>query len=171
VQLLLENNIPTSIIVPIFYNFARNSLKTNQLYYTIDIDNEIEVKASLQKDRVLKISNATQTIIPLQKILENKVILTMDNAISKCGIYTIESDSTEVGRIAFNYNRAESALNYSDLESIAALNNNVSIATSIAKVFSELNQNQKINWIFKWFLAFSVLFLLIEMLLLKYFNI
>ena len=99
------------------------------------------------------------------------MILSLDNSLSQSGFYTIESDKSIVGRIAFNYNRDESALNYTDIESIAANNNNVSIAASIASVFAELNENQKINWVFKWFLAFSVLFLLIEMLLLKYFNV
>ena len=167
----LRNNIPTSIVVPLFYNFARKSLKINQLYYTIGRDKEIEIKTSLSKDQVLKISTGLSSFIPLQKILQNKVILTLDNAISESGFYTIESDALKVANIAFNYNREESALNYSDIESIATNNNNVSIAASIASVFRELNQNQKINWIFKWFLAFSVLFLLIEILLLKYFNV
>ena len=167
----LKNDIPTSIIVPLFYNFARNSLKINQLYYTLGSDKEIEIKTSLLKDRVLKISNETNSYIPLQKILQNKVILSLDNSISQSGFYTIESDNSRLGSIAFNYNRDESALNYTDIESIANNNKNVTIAASIASVFNELNQNQKINWVFKWFLAFSVLFLLIEMLLLKYFNI
>ncbi len=167
----LNNDLPASIIVPLFYNFARNSLKNNQLYYTIGRDNEIEIKTELYKDDVLKISNGTNSFIPLQNILQNKVRLSLNNNISQSGIYSIERDNSLLKNIAFNYNREESHLNYSNIEHIANNNKNVSIATSIASIFNELNENQKINWVFKWFLAFSVLFLLIEMLLLKYFNL
>lgn len=159
------------LVVPIFYNFAKNSLKIPDLYYTIAPENQIELKATLGKDDVLKISNETNTFIPLQKISQNKVILELRDHILQDGFYTIINKDSTLKTIAFNYNRSESDLTYKNLETLIADNKNVSIASSIDEVFDEINNQQKINSLFKWFLAFSVLFLLIEMLILKYFKI
>jgi hypothetical protein len=167
----VSNFIQSPLVVPIFYNFAKYSLKIPELYYTIAPENQIELKATLGRDDVLTISNETNTFIPLQKIVQNKVILELQDQLLQSGFYTINNRDSTLKTIAFNYNRSESDLTYENLESLIANTKNVSIVPSIDEVFKEINKQQKINWLFKWFLAFSVLFLLIEMLILKYFKI
>lgn len=159
------------LVVPIFYNFAKNSLKTGQLYYTIASENEIEITASIDKDEVLKISNETNAFIPLQKVSQNKVNLTLSDIILQSGFYQISNNGDVLETIALNYSREESDANYADLKSLVANAKNVTISSSIDDLFNEIGNQQKINWLFKWFLAFSVLFLFLEMLLLKYFKI
>lgn len=159
------------LVVPIFYNFAKNSLKIAQLYYTIAAENEIEIATTISKDEVLKISNETNAFIPLQKVSQNKVGLTLSDVILQSGFYKVSSNKEVLETIALNYNREESDANYADLKSLAGNAKNVTVSTSIDDLFDEIENQQKINWLFKWFLAFSVLFLFIEMLLLKYFKI
>jgi hypothetical protein len=161
----------SSLIVPIFYNFAKHSLKLSQLYYTIQPELTLDVKATVRKDNVLKISNATSEFIPLQHISQNKVSIQLQNQILTSGFYTILSKNERIQTIAFNYDRAESNLTYADLKPLIEDTENVTIANSIDSIFKEINNEQKINWLFKWFLAFSILFLCIEMLILKYFKI
>jgi hypothetical protein len=48
---------------------------------------------------------------------------------------------------------------------------NVTITNSIPKVFEKIATEQKINYLFKWFLALAILFLLLEIGLLKYFKL
>ncbi|MBL4724177.1 MAG: BatA domain-containing protein [Lutibacter sp.] len=158
------------LIVPVFYNFAKSSLKTGQLYYTINSNVSLDVKTKIGKDNVLKISNGTSEFIPLQTVSQNSVRLQPENNIIKSGFYNVLNNNTTIKTLAFNYNREESILNYTKLESLIKNKNNVIISPSIKDAFNEINNQQKINWLFKWFLAFSVLFLLIEMLILKYFN-
>ncbi|HEY9220281.1 MAG TPA: BatA domain-containing protein [Lutibacter sp.] len=159
------------LVVPIFYNFAKNSVKTAQLYYTIAAENSIEMAASIGKDEVLKISNETNAFIPLQKVSQNKVGLTLSDVILQSGFYKVSSNNEVLATISLNYNREESDANYADLKSLAGNAENVTVSASIEDLFNEIGNQQKINWLFKWFLAFSVLFLFIEMLLLKYFKI
>ncbi|MDO9594255.1 MAG: BatA domain-containing protein [Lutibacter sp.] len=159
------------LVVPIFYNFSKISLKTTQLYYTIAPENSIEIKASIGKDEVLKISNETNAFIPLQKVSPNKVDLTLTDVTLQSGFYNVSSNDEVVKTIALNYNREESDANYADLKSLVGKAENAIVYTSIDDLFSEIGNQHKINWLFKWFLAFSVLFLFIEMLLLKYFKI
>lgn len=167
----ITNFTQSSLIVPIFYNFAKNSLQTSQLYYTIKPINEIEIKTTIGKDDVLNISNNTIDFIPLQTISQNRVSIHLKDNIFESGFYNISNKSDTLKTIAFNYNRQESVLTYLDVESLTKGKKNVSISSSIDEIFNEINDEQKINWLFKWFLAFSVLFLFIEMLILKYFNI
>lgn len=159
------------LVVPIFYNFAKNSVKTAQLYYNIAAENSIEIAASIGKDEVLKISNETNAFIPLQKVSQNKVDLTLSDVILQSGFYKVSSNNEMLTTISLNYNREESDANYADLKSLAGNAENVTVSASIDDLFNEIGNQQKINWLFKWFLAFSVLFLFIEMLLLKYFKI
>lgn len=159
------------LVVPIFYNFAKSSLKTSQLYYTIAKEINVEIAVSINKDEVLKISNETNIFIPLQKVSQNKVALTLSDVIWRNGFYEVSSNDIALKNISLNYNREESDANYADLKSLVSNAENVTVSASIDQLFNEIGNQQKINWLFKWFLAFSVLFLLIEMLLLKYFKI
>ncbi len=159
------------LVVPIFYNFSKTSLKTTQLYYTIAPENNIEIKASIGKDEVLKVSNETNAFIPLQKVSPNKVDLTLTDVTLQSGFYNVSSNDEVLKTIALNYNREESDANYADLKSLVNKAENAIVYTSIDDLFREIGNQHKINWLFKWFLAFSVLFLFIEMLLLKYFKI
>ncbi|OGS70189.1 MAG: hypothetical protein A3F91_01795 [Flavobacteria bacterium RIFCSPLOWO2_12_FULL_35_11] len=161
----------SALVVPVFYNFAKNSVKTAQLYYNIAAENVIEIAASIGKDEVLKISNETNAFIPLQKVSQNKVDLTLSDVILQSGFYKVSSNNKALETISLNYNREESDANYADLKSLAGNADNVTVSASIDDLFNEIGNQQKINWLFKWFLAFSVLFLFIEMLLLKYFKI
>ncbi|RXP52318.1 hypothetical protein EC396_11745 [Lutibacter sp. HS1-25] len=167
----VSNFIQSPLMVPIFYNFATNSLKTNQLYYTISPNTTFDIKATIKKDEVLKISNGSSEFIPLQKIAQNKVTINLENNILESGFYTILNNNNILKTIAFNYDRKESDLNYTDINSLVNEAENVTISSSIDEIFKEINNEQEINWLFKWFLAFSALFLFIEMLILKYFKI
>jgi hypothetical protein len=159
------------LVVPVFYNFSKTSLKNSSLYYTIAPENEIEINASIGKDDVLKISNQTNAFIPLQKVSQNKVNLILSDVILQSGFYKISIGNNVLKTIALNYSREESDANYADLNSLVGDADNVTISTSIDNLFDEIENQHKINWLFKWFLAFSQLFLFIEMLLLKYFKI
>ncbi|SNR31557.1 BatA domain-containing protein [Lutibacter flavus] len=163
--------IQSPLVVPVFYNFAKNSSKFSKLYYVIGPETKIDLLTSIGKDDVLKISNEDREFIPLQQLSQNKVTITIKDNIIKSGFYNVFSNNKNIKTLAFNYNRAESDLNYTDINLIAENNKNISISSSISEVFEEINKQGKINWLFKWFLAFSALFLLIEILILKYFNI
>ena len=167
----VSNFIQSPLIVPVFYNFAKNTLKNARLYYTIQPENTVEILTKIAKDNVLKVLNNYNEFIPLQEITPNKVILKIDGTDLKSGFYNLTSNDKIIKTIAFNYNREESELNYLNLASLFKNSENIVINTAIDNFFTEMYNEQKINWLFKWFLAFSVLFLLIEMLLLKYFKI
>ncbi|WP_298286498.1 BatA domain-containing protein [uncultured Lutibacter sp.] len=167
----ISNFIQSPLVVPIFYNFAKHSLQPTNLYYYITSENEIPIYSTIGKDQILKMSNGDTEFIPLQNAFQNKVILNLQNQILKSGFYSVSYNNSKIKTLAFNYPKQESELEYLDLQKLSNNNPNVEVTTSTEQVFDEISNQGKINWLFKWFLAFSILFLFLEMLILKYFNI
>jgi len=159
------------LIVPIFYNFGKYSFKIPQLYYTIGKENTIEISTSIKKDEILKLKNATSEFIPLQQVFHNKVQLKTNEQPETSGAYQITSNNNTFRSISYNYNREESNLSYTNLNELLKDTDNVSISNSIKETFTKLNEQQEIKSLFKWFLAFAILFLLLEIFILKFFKV
>lgn len=158
------------LIVPIFYNFGKYSSNISQLYYTLNSENEIEIDSNLKKDEVVKLKNETEEFIPLQEIKNGKITIKPSNQIKTAGFYDIISNNKTLKTIAFNYNRQENDLNFADIESIFKNNKNTTINNSISETFQKMYSDREIKSYFKWFLGLAILFLLLEIGILKFFK-
>ena len=154
------------LIVPTFYNVARQSLKIPNLYYTIGSENQFDVTTTMQQDAVLNIKNESLNIIPQQQYFNNKVTLTTNDLPNIAGVYDVTNKSELLTKISYNYNREESNLRYQDIADIK----NVAVSSSVADMIKTLKSDSKINELWKWFIIFAIAFLIIEMLILKYFK-
>ena len=163
----------SSLIVPLFYNIARQSFSIPKLYYTLGGKNNTSVVLPLQltSNEIVSLSNKQEAFIPLQQRSTKKIKLILNNKPVQSGHFKLKSPLHEYGQLAFNYPKSESNLSYTSLKNIANLPENLQIDTDITTVNQRLTENQKINWLFKWFLSLSVVFLLFEMLILKYFKL
>jgi len=163
----------SSLIVPLFYNIGRQSFNIPKLYYTIGNKKKTPVKLGIQlsSNEILSLSNKQEEFIPLQQRFSNKVILQLDNKPSKSGHFNLKSPVHNYGQLAFNHHRSESNLSYTSFKNRENLPKNLHINNSISSVNQKLTEKQEINWLFKWFLALSVVFLFFEMLILKYFKL
>lgn len=152
------------LIVPTLYNIGRQSLQLPELYYTIGEMNNFDVNTIMQQDNVLKLTKNNIQIIPQQHPYTKKTRLTTFEEPSESGIYSVMNADKEVKKVSYNYNREESMLTYLGLESMYP-----SLLTdSVSKVIQELKSDAKVNELWKWFVIFALMFLLIEMLILKY---
>jgi len=66
--------------------------------------------------------------------------------------------------LSFNYPRHESQLAYFSLEDMP----NINIDNSLIESIESIKSNTNVNALWKWFVIFALVFLLIEILLLKY---
>ncbi|AOW19399.1 BatA domain-containing protein [Urechidicola croceus] len=171
----LENSVSnfknSPLIVPILYNFGKFSFKIPQLYYTNGLENTIEIKTQIQKDEVLKLKNDSEEFIPIQQVFYNKVKITTTEQPHQNGFYNILRNNKSLRNVAYNYNRSESELKYSNITELFKESENISISNSVKETFINLNKQQEIKSLFKWFLALAVLFLLLEILILKFFKV
>ncbi len=164
----LENsNFQNSpLIVPTFYNMAQQSLALPNLYYTIGKQNNFDVAIQLMEDEILKIKDSSNVFIPLQQTKANKVAVTTIEEPAASSTFDIVKETDFITNISYNFNRNESNLQYLNTENWNSVNNNA----SISELFESITEANNINSFWKWFVIFAVLFLLIEMLVLKFFK-
>jgi hypothetical protein len=155
-----------NLIVPTFYNIGKSSLKNADLYYTVGNNNNYDVAIVLQQDEILTLSNGEDNIIPQQHYFNNKVAVTTNETPNKAATYAIKSKTAIIENVSYNYNRTESDLNYHALSNIE----NITLSNSIPELFNTIKSDSKINALWKWFIIFALLLLIIEMLILKYFK-
>ena len=161
-----SNFVNSPLVVPVFYNIGKQSLQLSKLYYTVGNRTTIAINKQLAKDEVLTISNIQTSFIPLQQTLQNSVKITTTNQPIEAGFYQINQQKNILKNIAFNYSRKESLLNFLDTSTI----DTKTFSTSVKNTLENINNENKIQWLWKWFLVLAIVSLLIEILILKFFK-
>lgn len=152
------------LIVPTFYNMAQSIQKTGVSAFIIGENQPYLIDAKLSKDEIVSVKNSTESFIPIQQILNNKVKLTFNDYPQQSGNFGIFKQEQLLKNISFNYNRTESNLltnneiNLSDFKTI----------DNISTIFDTLQNDRTNNEIWKWFVVFTLLFLVIELLIQKF---
>tara|TARA_R110002049_G_scaffold308704_1_gene513549 strand:- start:9691 stop:11613 length:1923 start_codon:yes stop_codon:yes gene_type:complete len=154
------------LIVPTLYNIGKSSFQIPTLYYTIGNENSFDVGVQLQQDAILSIVNNTVNLIPRQHYFNNKVAIKTDTEPNLAGIYAIKNKEETIQKISYNYNRNENRLLFQDLSNLK----NISVGNSITDTFNTIKSSTKINELWKWFVIFALAFLIIELVILKYFK-
>ena len=154
------------LIVPTLYNMAKQSLPLPNLYYEIGKQNTFAVPIKLLQDEILTLKDSTFNFIPLQQTKETKVLVTTEDEPSKAGIFSIEKDQISLENISYNYHRGESKLQYADPMDWEGVN----VFQTVEELFNSINSENTINSYWKWFAIFALLFLIMEMLILKFYK-
>lgn len=164
-----SNFTNSPLIVPTLYNIGQNSLQLAKLYYTLQQKNTIELQASIGKDNVVSIQNEEGSFIPLQQNSQNKISITTTDIPETKGFYHIIAKDT-LSTVSYNNPTTESSLNFLDIRQIANENENITSYDSIGEYFGDLKEKNKVQWLWKLFLALAIVSLLLEVLILKFFK-
>ena len=164
-----SNFLNSPLIVPIFYNFGELSFKQSKLAYRIDQENTIAIATKMGKDEILVIAKNNASFIPLQQTYQNKVVIKTKEQPLVAGFYAVLKENINIKDLAYNYPKEESLLNFRDVNVIKRNNKNSTISSSIREVFEEINKNNEVHWLWKWFLALAFVSLLLELLILKFY--
>ncbi|MCM4157435.1 BatA domain-containing protein [Gramella sp. AN32] len=154
------------LIVPIFYKIGLEALAQPKIYYSLGIENTIDVPVKINNDEVLEISNGEENLIPQQRNYNHKVQISTEQLNLKPGTYKVLQKDLPVGRISMNYDRTESELPYLDMSEF----NSTKIHETVDDYFSKMKADTEITSLWKWFVIFALIFLGIETLLLKFFK-
>ena len=161
-----SNFINSPLIVPTFYSIAKSSYQLPKTQYTIGDQNEIELNYNISRDDVLQITNNELSFIPLQNKQHSKLKITTENSPEKAGHYSLHYKSDTLQVLSYNFDRKESYLRYLDLEELFSDFGTETIESSLNLIKSSV----KIKSIWKWFVIFALVFLALEMLILKFFK-
>ncbi|MDP5106126.1 MAG: BatA domain-containing protein [Polaribacter sp.] len=165
-----SNFMNSPLIVPVFYNFGIMSFQHSKIYYYLDEENKIDIETNLEKDEILNISNATSSFIPEQQTFQNKVSITANEQPYNAGFYYILRKKDTLQTVAFNTPKEESAVQFLDLTSLKESNPKMTVSNDISTVFKDLNENNEVHWLWKWFLALAIVSLLLEIFILKFYK-
>ncbi|OEY71167.1 BatA domain-containing protein [Salegentibacter salarius] len=152
------------LIVPVFYNLGLSALKSPDLYYETGKDIEIKIPLQTQQDEVVHIVSETEDFIPQQRSLGDNVEINTNSLEIPSGNYSLEYRGEKQTYLSFNSPRSESELEYN----IPEETENIKIHQNIGAYFNELKVASQSHELWKSFVIFALLFLVVEMLLLKF---
>lgn len=166
-----------ALFVPVMLNIAFESESHPPLMYYTQHETAINVgNVKLADDNVFRINNeeGSYEFIPEIRQVDGQSVIFMRNHITEAGFYSVANANKIVNVLAFNFNRKESDLRFADAEQLRTLIGEVSGFTvlsdgkkEISRLISEINHGRKL-W--KWFLIAALIFILAEVLLLRFFR-
>lgn len=162
------------VFVPLLYKAAYASSQAEDMSYTIGRDNIIPVNNISNSDEIIYKITGESEFIPGQTNQGNRTILSMNNMITEAGYYDIRLDDALVRKIAMNYDRIESAMDYFNLEELEGKYGarfNIIDKSLDADLGTIIKEKDKGITFWKWCLILALLFIALEILLLRIWKI
>ena len=164
------------IFIPMLYKMAISTAKDRAIAYTIGKDELIEADNRITEgELVYKLKGKAEEFIPNQKIIGPRVVLTVGNQLKEDGFYNLFLNEGEVlSKYAFNYDRQESNLNYlneTDLVTLAGDHINIIEAASASNLTPLIGERSQGVTLWRWCIILALLFLGIEVLLLRFWKV
>ena len=161
-----SNFTNSPIIVPTLYGLGKSSFKSKEYYYSIGSKNQLDIKYRLKKDDIVEIKKGNKTYIPLQINQNSKIKIKFDNLYLKSGHYALVNKNDTIQNLSFNFKRDESLLDYHNTRN---LKSNFSI-NSLKNTIESIKSEVIVDGLWKWFVIFALIFLILEILILKIFE-
>jgi len=163
----IENNsnfTKSPLVVLSFYNLAMQNQKTKEVYYSTGNENKITLNTVLSQDEVIVMEQNELSYIPRQQIAGDNVSLFLSDFQFNAGHYNLKTTKGDLLKtVAFNTDRTESRLNYLDTTTIE----NTSIYENFSDFTTYFDSTYNIKSIWKWFIALALMFMIIELFLLR----
>jgi len=165
----------SEIFIPMLFKMAISTGKSLKIARVIGQDEIIEVRnTDVSPDKVLKFQHEGQEFLPEQRVIGDKVILGINNQIKQAGFYRLSKDARDtVGIFGYNYDHRESDLSFlSDSELQQRVPDYIILDQSeVANLSNTIQQldNGKVLW--RWGLIAALLFLALEILLIRFWKV
>lgn len=161
-----------AIFVPTLYRMALLSLKTKPLLNFIG-DQNITISIPNSSESPIRLINNQIDFIPKQRRNNQSINFDIGNDLTQAGHYQIVLKEDTLGILSLNYNRKESdllAFSVDEIKEIALENQiNLTVFEADTKSLSyEINHQSDGVPLWKYFLILALLFILIEILLLRF---
>lgn len=152
------------LIVPTFYKMAMSADKNGVKYETIGYSNPFLITAKLEEDEIVSIKNTSEEFIPMQQIMSDKIKISCGDNPMEAGNFQVIQNKKPIENISFNYDRSESNLTLPGDETLSNLNK----IESIESFFDTIQIERTDSQVWKWFIIFTLLFILLEIFIQKF---
>lgn len=163
-----------ALFVPVMYKIASRQGFVNQRLYNRLNDHEIKIHVdSISSRDIVRLKNKTTEIIPDQRIINQEVALSVPGDELGAGVYDVMINGFRRTQLALNDDLHESDLsvyNFSDLVEMFGDRPNVEVidAVNASDVIDQLKTKYEGISLWRYFVALSLLFLLVEVLLIRF---
>jgi hypothetical protein len=158
------------LIVPLFYNFSLPENRAQGIYSIIGRSNVLRVRHDSLSGNALKITNGKEEYIPLQKNSAQQVELFTKDYPLLPGIYQIVDNERVLSEHAFNYDRNLIRQDYANLKRLAEGSSQMNLLSSPGEGLRALNDLFSSRSLWQLFTIFALIFLVLEMLIQKFFK-
>lgn len=152
------------LIVPTFYKMAMSTDKNGVKYETIGNSKPFLITAKLAEDEIVSVRNVSEEFIPMQQILSDKIKISCADNPTLAGNFQVIQNKNPIENISFNYDRSESNLTLPSDETLDELNK----IDSIESFFDTIQMERTDSQVWKWFIIFTLLFILLETFIQKF---
>lgn len=163
------------VFVPLMYKVAFTSTKEQSLYYTVLKDNVIESKKiNLGTNQSVKLVTDGFEIIPEVRNTNGKTLLYIADQVKKGGFYDLKKGDSTLAVVAFNDNRTESDMHYtnqSDLKRLFGKQSVTFLDSKVDGITSDFTTKNNGTELWKLCLVLTLIFLAIEILLIRFYSI
>jgi len=164
-----------AIFVPMIYKMAISAGEIPPIAYTIGKNEVMEVNnVTTEAETAYKIAGVGEEFIPEQRTIGSTVFLNVNNQVREAGFYELFLKPNEsLNQFAFNYDRIESNLGcYSqeELKTVVGASINIIDATAKANFEQLIGERSQGIVLWRWCLIFALIFLGLEVLLLRFWK-
>jgi hypothetical protein len=153
------------LVVLSFYNMALRAQNKQKLYLENDDNYTLKLSKDMNQDEVLSLYKDDFSFIPRQEINGREIRFSFKEYPQDPGHYAIiNSKQDTLSLIAFNPYRKESLLNYFELNGL----NNINTYSNFGDYTQNFYENYNIESLWKWFIVLALIFMIIELLLLRF---
>lgn len=174
-----SNFIKHALFVPTLIKMAILSLKPSPVYYRTASNEAIVLTQSANfSDNPLHIVNVGKTtdVIPEHRLVNNATSLFTQNQVTGAGHYNVMNGTEVIKGLAFNYDRRESDMNFYNQEGLqkqldeTGLRNLHVIEPGEKKLTAALQEVNDGKKLWKLFLVLALVFLALEILIIRLFK-
>lgn len=165
----------SEIFVPMLFKMAISTGRELKIGHVIGQDEIVEVRSTdVSPDKVLKFQHNGQEFLPEQRVIGDKVILGINNQIKESGFYRLSKEGADtLGVFGYNYDHLESNLSFLSNEELAnrVPDYHIMDALEVANLSDTIQQldNGKVLW--RWGLIAALIFLALEILLIRFWKV
>lgn len=156
--------IETPLVVPIFYNMAKINVSSDLIAFNLGSQNQLMVDVKGSANQVLEVKNETESFIPMQQMLSNKIKLSFVDYPLMPGNFNVFQNDKNIQPISFNYSRLESNI----LDKSTSLPSNIEEVSSINDMLERFKKDRTTKDLWRWFLFLALFFLIAEIFIQKY---
>ncbi|MEM7573063.1 MAG: BatA domain-containing protein [Bacteroidota bacterium] len=173
---LNDLSLNAEIFIPMLYKMAISAGRQRPEAYIIGQDEVVETqRRQASAEIVYKLRGTTGEFIPEQRIVGQRMFLGLGDQLKTAGFYDLFLDEEQiVDGFAFNYPRTESDLSYldaSELETLTAGTANLIDGQNAATLATAIQQSNEGTPLWRYFIWAALAFLLIEVLLLRFWKV